>query len=95
MFFVERFKPWAKKWDTIGNNEELTHLQKIFRMLLSDDTMYYYSFCDNDVEQEDCGWHCIKCKKCSDWQKWHCGECNKCKYFIYLYLENINDMNLF
>ena len=82
-FFDEKFKRWTKKWNTINKEEELGHIQKFFRMLLSDDTTdYYYSFCRNDVEQDNCTWHCIKCQKCFSWRDWDCGECDKCKYSI-------------
>jgi hypothetical protein len=55
-------------------------------MLLSDDAeTYYYSFCQKDILEDMCSWHCIKCKKCLDWREWHCGECDKCNYFIYFF----------
>ncbi len=44
--------------------------------------MYYYSFCRKDLSEDNCTWHCIKCKQCFDWREWHCGECNKCMYFM-------------
>ncbi len=44
--------------------------------------MYYYSFCRDDVADDNCKWHCIKCKKCFNWREWHCGECDKCMYFM-------------
>lgn len=74
-----------KKWDKIDDDgeEKLVHIQKLFRMLLSDNpTTYYYSFSHNDVVQDDCGWHCIKCQKCLHWRDWHCEQCDKCKNFI-------------
>ena len=72
-----------KKWKRINEDEKLGHIQKFFQMLLSDDIemSYYYSFCREDIEEENCTWHCIKCKECLDWREWHCGECNKCMYF--------------
>jgi hypothetical protein len=81
----DEFNEWIEKWNTIDKDEKLGHIQKFFRMLLSDDTTtFYYSFCENDLVEENCQWHCIKCQKCLDWREWHCGECDKCKYFIYL-----------
>ncbi|CAF4810471.1 unnamed protein product [Rotaria sp. Silwood1] len=82
IFYDEAFKEWKKKWDQIEKNEELSHIQKLFRMLLSvEETMdYYYSFCENDVLEENSQWHCIICQKCVDWREWHCGQCNKCTY---------------
>jgi hypothetical protein len=50
-------------------------------MLLSDDaTMHYYSFCNDDLAEDDCDWHCAVCKSCRDWREWHCDGCNKCTY---------------
>ncbi|CAF3950038.1 unnamed protein product [Rotaria sp. Silwood1] len=55
MSYDEDLTEWTKKWQTIRENEKLSHTQKLFRMLLSDDkTMHYYSFCHNDIFQEDC-----------------------------------------
>ncbi len=74
-----------KKWDRIEPNEKLDHTQKFFQMLLSDDAdmYYYYSFCRDDLLDDNCYWHCIKCKKCLGWREWHCGECDKCMYSKY------------
>ncbi|CAF1306344.1 unnamed protein product [Rotaria sordida] len=81
----EDFEEWTEKWNTIDKNEKLSHTQELFRMLLSNDTtMYYYSFCENDVFEEDCNWHCIICQKCMDWREWHCDKCNKCTYGVSL-----------
>ncbi|CAF1146498.1 unnamed protein product [Rotaria sordida] len=53
----EDFEEWIEKWNTIDKNEKLGHTQELFRMLLSNDaTTYYYSFCENDVFEEDCNW---------------------------------------
>ena len=49
---------------------------------------YWYSFCWNDVAQDDCTWHCDICNKCRDWREWHCDECNKCTYGISLPCQN-------
>lgn len=40
----------------------------------------FYSFCRDEVEQENCTWHCNVCKECMDWREWHCDTCNKCTY---------------
>jgi len=81
----DEFKKWSKKWNRIKKNEKLTHMQKLFRMLLSDDTTTnYYSFCDDDIADDNCDWHCIKCKQCLDWREWHCANCNKCTYGLTL-----------
>lgn len=86
VFYDDDIKKWTKKWDQIKDGsdvvEKLAHTQKYFRMLLSAgkfQSQYYYSFCDNDVHQENCYWHCIKCKTCDGWRNWHCGRCDKCK----------------
>ncbi len=80
VYYDERFIKWNKKWDKIDDDDEqLVHLQKFFRMILSTNTAsYYYSFCDDDVYQDNHQWHCIKCQKCLEWREWHCGECDKC-----------------
>jgi hypothetical protein len=84
----------VKKSNANDKDEKLAHIQKFFRMVLSDDsTLYYYSFCQEDVLDDNCHWHCIKCKKCLGWREWHCGECDKCM-FIYL-LEYVNYVDLF
>jgi len=77
----DEFKKWSKKWNRIDAKEKLGHMQKFFRMLLSDDaTTRYYSFCNDDMAEEDCDWHCTICKQCRDWREWHCDGCNKCAY---------------
>jgi len=47
-------------------------------------TEYWYSFCWNDVAQDDCTWHCEICGECRDWREWHCEKCNKCTYGVTL-----------
>ena len=49
-------------------------------MLLSKEpAQIYYSFCNEDIGDEDCDWHCKICKRCCDWREWHCDGCNQCK----------------
>jgi hypothetical protein len=77
----EEFQEWKEKWQNKEKDEKLGHTQELFRLLLSfSGSTYYYSFCRNDVVEDDCGWHCITCKKCMDWREWHCARCNKCMY---------------
>ncbi|CAF1029596.1 unnamed protein product [Adineta ricciae] len=78
----EDYKKWLQKWKRIEDErEKLGHIQKFFRMLLSDEsTMRYYSFCNEDLAEEGCDWHCSICKTCRDWREWHCDGCNKCAY---------------
>lgn len=45
---------------------------------------FSFSFCWNDVVQDDCTWHCEICGTCRDWREWHCDNCNKCTYGITL-----------
>jgi hypothetical protein len=45
---------------------------------------YSYSFCWNDVVQDNDTWHCNICRTCRDWREWHCLKCNKCTYGITL-----------
>ncbi len=47
-------------------------------------TEYWYSFCWNVVVQDDCSWHCERCKVCRSWREWHCENCNKCTYGVTL-----------
>ena len=46
--------------------------------------VYWYSFCWQDVVQDDCTWHCEICGQCRDWREWHCERCNKCTYGVSL-----------
>lgn len=47
---------------------------------IQDHVGLFYSFCRNDLEQDNCTWHCKVCKECKDWRDWHCKGCNKCQY---------------
>ncbi|CAF0929381.1 unnamed protein product [Adineta steineri] len=77
----EDFKEWSQKWKQIEVDDKISHMQKLFRMLLSNDaTTRYFSFCNDDLAEEDCDWHCSICKSCRDWREWHCDGCNKCAY---------------
>ncbi len=49
---------------------------------------YWYSFCWDDVVQDNCTWHCDICGTCRDWREWHCEECNKCTYGVTLPCEH-------
>ena len=51
-------------------------------------TVYWYSFCWDDVAQDDCSWHCEICGECRDWREWHCESCNKCTYGVTLPCEH-------
>lgn len=50
--------------------------------------LYYYSFCWNSVEQDNCTWHCEVCKSCKDWREWHCENCNRCTYGVTMPCDN-------
>lgn len=82
------FKKWKKEWKKIAADQKLAHTQKFFRMLLSngsdDESLYFFSFCQDDVFNNDNSWHCIKCQSCQDWKEWHCGKCDKCKHISIL-----------
>ena len=45
-------------------------------------TLYWYSFCWNEVVQDSCTWHCEVCRECRDWREWHCENCNRCTYGV-------------
>lgn len=40
----------------------------------------FFSFCNGDVEQGICTWHCRVCQGCKDWRDWHCKGCKECQY---------------
>lgn len=77
------FRKWKKDGKKISADQKLAHTQKLLRMLLSNDldSQYFFSFCQDDVFNNDNAWHCITCKTCQEWKEWHCGHCDKCKYF--------------
>ena len=52
------------------------------------DEEYWYSFCWDQVVQDNCTWHCTDCVRCRDWREWHCENCNRCTYGITLPCEN-------
>jgi len=52
---------------------------------------YWYSFCWDEVAQDNCTWHCKVCGQCQDWRVWHCENCNKCTYGITLPCEHCGD----
>ncbi len=56
---------------------------------------YFYSFCRNAVEQDNCTWHCNACGVCRDWREWHCDQCNRCTYGVSLPCENCASKNDF
>ncbi|KAG4080326.1 hypothetical protein HA402_010818 [Bradysia odoriphaga] len=89
VFYDSDIQEWTDKWNEIkeagSTDEVLAHTQKYFRMMLSDGlslSQYYYSFCYEDVQQDNCTWHCVICQTCEDWRYWHCRRCNKCTYGI-------------
>jgi len=45
---------------------------------------YWFSFCWEDVVQDNCSWHCDVCGHCRDWREWHCKRCNRCTYGVTL-----------
>jgi len=57
------------------------------------DEIHYYSFCWNQVVQENCTWHCDICKQCRDWREWHCPNCNRCTYGVTFPCENCGKSN--
>ncbi len=46
------------------------------------DEVYWYSFCWEEIVQDDCSWHCEICGSCRDWREWHCRNCNRCSYGV-------------
>lgn len=46
--------------------------------------LYYYSFCLEEVVEEDNTWHCKSCGTCRESSEWHCKKCNDCTYGLTL-----------
>ena len=91
----DEFVEWREEGKGINEDQKLGHTQEFLRMLLSDHGItFYYSFCDKDVFDQDCHWHCGTCQRCVDWRVWHCQKCNKCTYHVFLF-EYLNHVNLF
>ncbi len=57
--------------------------------------IYWFSFCWNEVVQDNCTWHCEVCNHCRDWREWHCPNCNRCTYGITLPCENCNSPTIY
>lgn len=88
----DEFNEWLEEWKEIEPDEKLAHTQELFRMVLSDKvSTYYYSFCNDNIAEEDSDWHCRTCKTCHDWRVWHCQDCHQCMYLRSY--EDINYMN--
>ena len=45
---------------------------------------YFYSFCYDEVMDEQSIWHCNDCRTCREDREWHCKTCNKCTYGLTL-----------
>jgi hypothetical protein len=54
---------------------------------------YWFSFCWNQVVQDNCTWHCETCRQCRDWREWHCPDCNRCTYGVTLPCDNCGRRN--
>ena len=52
---------------------------------------YWFSFCWNDVVQDNQTWHCEICGECKDWREWHCDNCNRCSYGVSLPCEHCGE----
>lgn len=74
------YKKWKHEEDKITAGQKLGHTQKLLRLILSHDpeNLYYFSFCQDDLYNNDNAWHCITCQTCQEWDDWHCGQCDKC-----------------
>lgn len=90
----EDYMKWKKKWkkmkkqNTSANanatEKKMALTQEFLRMFLSKDlhSQFYFSFCNEDIEEDGWTCHCINCQKCEDWRLWHCGKCDRCKYTL-------------
>lgn len=52
------------------------------------DEVYYYSFCLNEVVDDNSMWHCDDCGTCREDSEWHCKHCNTCTWGVTLECEN-------
>jgi hypothetical protein len=80
----DEFNEWLEEWKEIQQDRKLAHTQELFRMVLSDNvSTYYYSFCNDNIAEEDSDWHCRTCKTCHD--------CHQCMYLrLYGYINYMN-----
>ncbi|XP_037029931.1 uncharacterized protein LOC119069860 [Bradysia coprophila] len=71
----------AEEWkDDDAEEDDISKTQELFRIVFSRSSDLYYSFCDNELLEDDSYWHCDICKTCNKWRFWHCDKCNKCTY---------------
>lgn len=52
---------------------------------------YWYSFCWDNVVQDNCSWHCEDCRRCRDWRERHCEKCGRCTYGVTMPCEHCTD----
>lgn len=72
----------AEEWEgDDAEKDDISKIQELFRMVFSKSSDLYYSFCDDNLLEDDSYWHCSICKTCNKWRTWHCDKCNKCKRF--------------
>jgi hypothetical protein len=55
------------------------------------DELSYYSFCLNELIEENDMWHCNSCGTCREITEWHCKTCNKCTFGLTLPCEHCGD----
>lgn len=73
----------ADEWEADdATKDDISKMQELFRMVFSRSSDSYYSFCYDDLLDNDSYWHCAICKRCDKWRTWHCEKCNKCKRFF-------------
>ena len=98
MIFIAKGNPrfqstFQSYWDK-NITDACEHSHKFQDLLLRnydcphDCGLLFYSFCRNDIEQDNCTWHCEICNDCQDWRVWHCEDCNKCTYGVSLPCEH-------
>lgn len=81
--FDEELEHWKAKWDQITEGDRKNHVKKLFELAFTvGDHGWYYSFCCNAWEDENCTTHCWTCGKCQNWREWHCKRCNKCRFGV-------------
>ncbi|KAJ3266131.1 hypothetical protein HDU77_002618 [Chytriomyces hyalinus] len=53
---------------------------ELVKCAMAADSLHFYSFCKDRMENADMTWHCMDCGMCRDSQEWHCSNCNDCQH---------------
>lgn len=76
IIYIFSFSEWslADEWedkeykedkeDNDGGKNDISKIQELFREVFSNSSDFYYSFCNDNLLENDSYWHCDKCNKC-------------------------------